>query len=317
MARLLSGFGAALKRVLSERDGRLGMVFSVVIVLFALIGPAVGPAPNKIDVKARFEPPGVTHLLGTDNFGRDLFARTSVGTRYALALALSIVVISSILGSLIGIVAGVAGGWVDRSVTAVFDIVNAFPPLILAFARNVAFFHLRTKRGEYALQAGPPMRRLRGKTLGLFGLGRIGRSLAAKAAGVGLRVVAHTASGDDHGTGLPMLSLTQLLQESDFLSLHAPLTDVTRHVLNRETLARMKPTAVVINTSRGPLIDPDALQEALAVLEGAVTPEAAWDAVSLDERWQIEKWGADDEAVRALDLRQRDFLVAARFLSLF
>jgi peptide/nickel transport system permease protein len=106
----------------------------VAIVLFALIGPAVGPNPNKIDVKARFEPPGVTHLLGTDNLGRDLFARTSAGTRYALTLALSIVVISSIVGSLIGIVAGVAGGWVDRAVTAVFDIVNAFPPLILAFA---------------------------------------------------------------------------------------------------------------------------------------------------------------------------------------
>lgn len=134
MTRFFSGFGAGLKRILSERDGRLGMFFSVAILLFALIGPAVGPNPNKIDVKARFEPPGVTHLLGTDNLGRDLFARTSAGTQYALTLALSIVVISSIVGSLIGIVAGVAGGWVDRSVTAIFDIVNAFPPLILAFA---------------------------------------------------------------------------------------------------------------------------------------------------------------------------------------
>lgn len=134
MARFFSGFGAGLKRILSERDGRLGLFFSVIILLFALLGPVVGPNPNKIDVKARFEPPGVTHLLGTDNLGRDLFARTSTGTRYALTLALSIVVISSIAGSLIGIVAGVAGGWVDRAVTAVFDIVNAFPPLILAFA---------------------------------------------------------------------------------------------------------------------------------------------------------------------------------------
>jgi peptide/nickel transport system permease protein len=134
MAGFGSGFGSALKRILSERDGKFGLFFSVVIVLFALIGPLAGPNPNKIDVKARFEPPGVTHLLGTDNLGRDLFARTSAGTQYALTLALSIVVISSILGSLIGIVAGVAGGWIDRAVTAVFDIVNAFPPLILAFA---------------------------------------------------------------------------------------------------------------------------------------------------------------------------------------
>jgi peptide/nickel transport system permease protein len=130
MRAFLSGLG----RICSERDGRLGLFFSVVIVLFALLGPLLGPDPNKIDVKARFSPPTVTHLLGTDNIGRDLMARTSVGTRYALMLAVTIVVVSSILGSLIGITAGVAGGWFDRAVTAVFDIINAFPPLILAFA---------------------------------------------------------------------------------------------------------------------------------------------------------------------------------------
>ena len=130
----MTGLVSGLRRILSERDGRLGLLFSVAIVLFALVGPFAAPNPNRIDVKARFEPPGVAHVFGTDNLGRDLMARTSVGTRYALTLALSIVVISSIVGSLIGIVAGVAGGWVDRGVTALFDIVNAFPPLILAFA---------------------------------------------------------------------------------------------------------------------------------------------------------------------------------------
>lgn len=134
MPRFVSGLISGLGRITSQRDGRLGLLFSVAIVLFALIGPAVGQNPNRIDVKARFEPPGITHLLGTDNLGRDLMARTSAGTRYALTLALSIVVISSIIGSIIGILAGVAGGWVDRAVTAIFDIVNAFPPLILAFA---------------------------------------------------------------------------------------------------------------------------------------------------------------------------------------
>jgi peptide/nickel transport system permease protein len=130
----MSGLIAGLRRICSERDGRLGLLFSTIIVLFALIGPFVGPDPNKIDVKARFSPPSVTHLLGTDNLGRDLMSRTSVGTRYALALAITIVVISSIVGSLIGITAGVTGGWFDRGITAIFDIVNAFPPLILAFA---------------------------------------------------------------------------------------------------------------------------------------------------------------------------------------
>lgn len=130
----MSGWIDGLKRIASERDGRLGLLFSTIIVLFALVGPFVGPDPNKIDVKARFSPPSITHPLGTDNLGRDLLSRTSVGTRYALTLAITIVVISSIAGSLIGIAAGVMGGWHDRAVTAVFDIVNAFPPLILAFA---------------------------------------------------------------------------------------------------------------------------------------------------------------------------------------
>lgn len=130
----MNGLVATLKRICLERDGRLGLAFTCLILVFALVGPLVSPDPNAIDIKARFAPPGVTHLLGTDNLGRDLMARTSVGTRYALTLAVMIVVISSVIGSLIGIVAGIAGGWVDRAVTAVFDIVNAFPPLILAFA---------------------------------------------------------------------------------------------------------------------------------------------------------------------------------------
>jgi peptide/nickel transport system permease protein len=124
----------ALRRICSERDGRLGLAFTIIILVFALVGPLVSPDPNVLDIKARFAAPGLVHLFGTDNLGRDLFARTSVGTRYALTLAVMIVVISSIIGSLIGIVAGIAGGWVDRAVTAIFDIVNAFPPLILAFA---------------------------------------------------------------------------------------------------------------------------------------------------------------------------------------
>lgn len=130
----MTGSYATLKRICAERDGRLGLIFTLAILIFALVGPLVGPDPNLIDVKARFAPPGPTHLLGTDNLGRDLLARTSAGTRYALALAVVIVVISSVIGSLIGVAAGVAGAWVDRAITGAFDIVNAFPPLILAFA---------------------------------------------------------------------------------------------------------------------------------------------------------------------------------------
>jgi D-3-phosphoglycerate dehydrogenase len=135
--------------------------------------------------------------------------------------------------------------------------------LVLALARNVAFFHLRTKRGEYDLQAAPPMRRLSTLTLGLFGLGRTGRAMARKAQGLGLGVIAHTASGNDHGSGCRMVSLDELLARSDFLSIHAPLTAQTQRVFGTAVLERMKPTAALINTSRGAIVDADALLAAL------------------------------------------------------
>lgn len=135
--------------------------------------------------------------------------------------------------------------------------------LLLGLARKIAFYHQRTKAGEYRLQAGPSMHRLRTQTLGLIGLGRIGQAVAQRAKGFGLTVLGNTSSGSDHGTGLPMVSLEELLARSDYLSLHAPLTDATRHLLGPEKLQKVKPHVGIINTSRGPLIDPAALWQAL------------------------------------------------------
>ncbi|HXY37653.1 MAG TPA: C-terminal binding protein [Planctomycetaceae bacterium] len=136
--------------------------------------------------------------------------------------------------------------------------------LLLAAARNVAFFHARTKKGEYKLSAGPPMRRLSETTLGLIGFGNIARLLYPKARALGMTVLAHTRRGDDFGTGCRMVSLDELLEKSDFVSLHAPLTDSTRHMISAPQLARMKPTAWLVNTSRGGLIDTAALRNAIA-----------------------------------------------------
>ncbi len=122
------------RAIWTERDGRIGLVLTALVLIFALIGPLVAPDPNAIDIKARFAMPGMTHLLGADNLGRDLFARTATGTRAALTIALIVVCLSAMFGSLIGIAAGLAGGWVDRGITIVFDVVSAFPALILAFA---------------------------------------------------------------------------------------------------------------------------------------------------------------------------------------
>ena len=135
--------------------------------------------------------------------------------------------------------------------------------LIRACARRIGFFHWRTKRGEYNLGAATTMRRLSGQTVGLIGLGRIARELVPKMRALGLNVLAHTPSGFDHGTGCQMVALSELLKTSDFVSLHAPLVAESRHLMNAERLSQMKTTAYLINTSRGGLVDPIALWEAL------------------------------------------------------
>jgi D-3-phosphoglycerate dehydrogenase len=159
----------------------------------------------------------------------------------------------------------------DYCVSEVSDHALA---LLLAAARNVAFFHRRTKSGEYHLSAGPSMRRLSETTLGLIGFGNIARALFPKARALGMSVVAHSRRSDDFGTGCRMVSLDELLAHSDFISLHAPLSESTRHLISGPQLARMKPTAWVINTSRGALIDGAAL---LAALEAGRIGGAALD----------------------------------------
>jgi glyoxylate reductase len=92
-------------------------------------------------------------------------------------------------------------------------------------------------------------------TLGIIGRGRIGDAVARRAAGFDMEVLVHSRSN-----GIP---LDELLERSDFVSLHCPLTPDTRHLINAAALARMKPTAILINTARGPIVDQKALAEAL------------------------------------------------------
>jgi D-3-phosphoglycerate dehydrogenase / 2-oxoglutarate reductase len=135
--------------------------------------------------------------------------------------------------------------------------------LILALGRNITGYHLAAKRGQYDLVAGLPAERISGKTLGIIGLGQIGKILAARAAAIGMRVVGANRSGRPVA-GVELMPLERLLEESDYVSIQAPLTPETRHLINRDTLGRMKPTAYLINTARGGLVDHAALAEALA-----------------------------------------------------
>ena len=109
-----------------------------------------------------------------------------------------------------------------------------------------------------------PLVELAGLTLGLVGFGNVGRGVARAASAFGVRVLVHTRTTPTGGVdGVAFADLEIVFRESDVVSLHCPLTDATRHLFNRERLAWMKPTAFLINTGRGPLVDEAALADAL------------------------------------------------------
>ena len=145
----------------------------------------------------------------------------------------------------------------------VAEVADHTLALVLAASRRVAFFHLRTKQGEYRLGAAPPPDRLAGKTLGLVGLGRIGAAVASRARAFGMTILGCTRSGSDSGVGCPVVPLSELLPQSDFVSLHLPATAANRHLLGPRQFDQMRPTAWLINTSRGSLVDEHALFQAL------------------------------------------------------
>jgi D-3-phosphoglycerate dehydrogenase / 2-oxoglutarate reductase len=138
--------------------------------------------------------------------------------------------------------------------------------LILALARGIVRLDRAVHRGSWSPSDARPLRRIPGRTLGLVGFGRIARRLAEKAAALGFRVVAtdpYVPADAMAGAGVEPRDLDTLLAESDVVSLHAPLSDESRHLIGSPELARMKDGAVLVNTSRGPLVDVEALRVAL------------------------------------------------------
>jgi glycerate dehydrogenase len=108
-----------------------------------------------------------------------------------------------------------------------------------------------------------PLLELEGMTLGIIGYGRIGQAVAKLARAFGMQVLAHNRSPIGEAEGVRAVDLDTIFRESDILSLHCPLTDETKRLVNRQRLAAMKPSALLINTSRGPLVDERALADAL------------------------------------------------------
>jgi len=109
-----------------------------------------------------------------------------------------------------------------------------------------------------------PLIELQGKTMGIIGIGRIGQAVAKIAIAFGMKVIAHDLTVPSNlPSGFEMVALDELFRSSDVISLHCPLTLENEHIINDESLASMKKTALLINTSRGQLIDEDALAKAL------------------------------------------------------
>ena len=137
--------------------------------------------------------------------------------------------------------------------------------LVLACGRKVSVYDRLVRGGRWEVPPGKPMFRLSGLTLGLVGFGNIARQVALRAAAFRMRVLFSDPFVQDGQFDIPgkKVALHDLLGESDFVSLHPPLTPETRKMINEGALSRMKSSAFLINCSRGPIVDTDALCRAL------------------------------------------------------
>jgi D-3-phosphoglycerate dehydrogenase / 2-oxoglutarate reductase len=138
--------------------------------------------------------------------------------------------------------------------------------LLLALARKIPFANSRAHAGRWEMPAVVPIHRLRGSVLGLVGFGRIPQLVAPKAKAFGLRVISYdpfVSAETMKRAGAEKVDFSELVKVSDHISIHTPLVPETNHLFNADVFRRMKPTAHLINTARGSVVDEEALAQAL------------------------------------------------------
>ena len=135
--------------------------------------------------------------------------------------------------------------------------------LLMALIRQTVFFDQNIKSGHWDFRQGTPIHRVRAKTMGLVGCGKIGREVARIVSALGIRVIVFDPYIQKGGGGIELVDLDTVLKESDFISIHCPLNESTRHLIGEDAFAKMKKRPLIINTSRGPIVDEKALIEAL------------------------------------------------------
>lgn len=162
--------------------------------------------------------------------------------------------------------------------------------LTLALTQKIVHYDRYVKSGEYAAQDGfsnfdIPFLELDGKTWGIVGLGNIGSRVARIAEAFGCNVITCSVTGNKHDKGYRQVDKDTLLAESDILSLHCPLSDLSRNFIDAKALSKMKKTAILINVARGPVVDSAALYDALEnnVIAGAGLDVLEKEPISADD----------------------------------
>jgi D-3-phosphoglycerate dehydrogenase / 2-oxoglutarate reductase len=147
------------------------------------------------------------------------------------------------------------------------EVADHAAALWLTAARKTCEYNRATHKDEWRWQTGQPILRIRGRVFGLLSFGTIARGIADRARPFGVELWAHDPFADKEllrRHGVRPVSFDELLEGSDYLVIQAPLTPDTHHLFNRETLRRMKKTALLINTARGPIVEDEALFEAVS-----------------------------------------------------
>jgi len=146
------------------------------------------------------------------------------------------------------------------------DVADHAIALMLGCVRHLARLNAAMREGRFARELARPTRRLRGTTLGIIGLGRIGSTVARRVRGWEMRILAYdpyiTQEQADK-VGAQLVSLYELLTHADFLTIHCPLTEETHHMLSWDEFATIKPGLILVNTARGPIVHEEPLVEAL------------------------------------------------------
>ena len=187
----------------------------------------------------------------------DSFTRCRVIARYGTGVDIVDVDAATRRGIL---VTNVPNDWCED------EVADHAVALLLAEARKLREYDRQTRAGVWRWQSGQPIYRLRGRVMGLLAFGAIAQAIALRASGFGIKVIAHDPFMDAttmEAQNVEPVSFDELVERSDFLVIQAPLTPSTHNLFDEHQLRRLKPTAILINTARGPIVSDQALYWAL------------------------------------------------------